>query len=276
MITNMKMKKLTVLIAAAVLITAALATNIGAASYKKIPITKNGKTVMVGEALLIEETTYVPFRAVCDSLGNGSVTWDDASKTAGFSSSKLKIKATLGDNYIEANGRYFYCEKGIKIVGDKMYVPIRPMAKAFCVDVKWDPSYRVELSGGGTLQSASDYYDSGELYWLSRIISAESKGDPLLGKIAVGNVVLNRVKSSIFPSSVYNVIFQSGQFSPVSNGTVYDAPTAESVIAAKICLEGYSVSEEILYFCNPKIAVSTWMQSARPYVMTIANHAFYG
>ena len=98
------------------------------------------------------------------------------------------------------------------------------------------------------------------------------------GKIAVGNVILNRVRSKDYPNTIYGVIFDRRygvQFSPVSNGTIYNTPSNESIIAAKICLEGYSVSTEILYFVNPKVAPNSWASKNRPYFDTIGNHAFY-
>ena len=248
---------------------------VSASGYRRIPITYEGKTVMGGEALLIDSTTYVPFRAVCDALGEGSVGWDDKTKTATFASDDLNISATCYSLYIEANGRYFYCENGVKNVDSRIYVPIRPMAKAFGVEVTWDPSYKVSLSGGEALKSADAFYDETDLYWLSRIISAESRGESLRGKIAVGNVVQNRMKDRYFPNTMKDVIFQSGQFTPVKNGHIYDTPTEESVIAAKLCLEGAVVTNDALYFCNPAIATGTWMQRNRDYLMTIENHAFY-
>jgi len=247
----------------------------GATDYRRIPITYEGKTMMGGEALLIDSTTYVPFRAVCDALGQGSVGWNDETKTATFTSNDLNISATCYSTYIEANGRYFYCEKGIKNVDSRIYVPIRPMAKAFGVEVMWDPSYKVSLSGRDVLLPADEAYDDTDLLWLSRIISAESRGESLLGKIAVGNVVLNRVANPTFPNTIREVIFQNGQFTPVKNGHVYDTPTEESIIAAKLCLEGAVVTDKALFFCNPAIATGTWIQRNRSYLMTIGNHAFY-
>ena len=65
------------------------------------------------------------------------------------------------------------------------------------------------------------------------------------------------------------------QFSPVAFGTIYQTPTASSIIAAKICLEGYSLSNDILFFVNPKLATSTWIERNRIYEFTIGNHHFY-
>jgi N-acetylmuramoyl-L-alanine amidase len=251
------------------------ALSAAAADYRRIPITYEGKTVMGGEALLIDSTTYVPFRAVCDALGEGVVGWNNKTKTATFTSKDLNISATCYSTYIEANGRYFYCEKGIKNVDSRIYVPIRPMAKAFGITVTWDPSYRVSLTGGEALLPADEVYDESDLLWLSRIISAESRGESLLGKIAVGNVVMNRVATKAFPNTIREVIFQNGQFTPVKNGHIYDIPTEESIIAAKLCLEGAIVTDKALYFCNPAIATGTWIQRNRVYLVTIGNHAFY-
>ena len=125
---------------------------------------------------------------------------------------------------------------------------------------------------------AEDVYDADVLYWLSRIISAESRGESLIGQIAVGNVVLNRTRSTDFPNTVYDVIFDTKfgvQFTPILNGTIYDPPCESSVIAAKICLEGYSISDKIVYFLNEAISSNMWVTNNRPYVMTLGNHAFY-
>ena len=116
------------------------------------------------------------------------------------------------------------------------------------------------------------------MYWLSRIISAEAKGESFLGQMAVGNVVLNRVAHPSYPNTIYGVIFDrkhGTQFSPVSYGTIYQAPTESAVIAAKICLEGYTLSDEILFFYNPRIASTNWIAQNRPYAFTIGNHRFY-
>ena len=125
---------------------------------------------------------------------------------------------------------------------------------------------------------ASEYYDSTDLYWLSRIISAEAKGEPFAGQIAVGNVVLNRVRSRSYPNTIYGVIFDrkhGTQFSPVSLGTIYREPSASSILAAKMCLEGYTLSEDILFFMNPRIATSNWISKNRPFAFRIGNHDFY-
>ena len=110
------------------------------------------------------------------------------------------------------------------------------------------------------------------------LVCLSGRGESLEGQIAVGNVVLNRVKSREFPDTVYGVIFDGrwgGQFEPVRNGTIYQTPTQLSVIAAKLCLEGADVARESLYFLDPVKAGNLWTTQNRPYVMTIGVHDFY-
>ena len=136
------------------------------------------------------------------------------------------------------------------------------------------------VSSGDTrlLKSGAQVYNADQVYWLARIISAEARGESMKGKLAVGNVVLNRVRSTAFPNTVYGVIFDrkyGTQFSPVANGTIYNTPTVDSIIAAKMCLEGYSLSSDILYFVNPQKAPDSWIAQNREYVFSVGNHAFF-
>ena len=131
---------------------------------------------------------------------------------------------------------------------------------------------------GDQAQPASASYPAEDLYWLSRIISAESRGEPLLGQIAVGNVILNRVESSQYPDTVEGVVFDTKygvQFQPVSNGTIYDAPASSSLVAAKLCLEGTDVVGESLYFFSPALSAGRWIVSNATYYTTIGGHQFY-
>jgi N-acetylmuramoyl-L-alanine amidase len=249
-----------------------LSASAASPAYRMIPVTYKGKTILAGEAILIDSVTYVPFRSVCHALGDGTVRWDDATKTASYTSESLTILAPCYATYVEVNGIRIPCESGVKNRNALIHVPIRPIAEAFGIEVTWDPTYRIVLTDKETSEKT---YDEEDLYWLSRIISAESKGEPMAGKIAVGNVVLNRVAHPYFPNSIKDVIFEEGQFTPVKNGTLYDTPTAESVEAAKRCLDGEVVTADALYFCNPAIATGTWMQKNCIYLMTVGNHAFY-
>lgn len=111
-----------------------------------------------------------------------------------------------------------------------------------------------------------------EIYLLAQIIHSEAKGEPYEGKIAVGNVVLNRVKSNQFPNSIKGVIYQKGQFQPVSNGSINNKPSDESIKAARESYEKNLVGEA-LYFYNPKLTNDSWIRT-RKVINKIGNHNF--
>lgn len=138
--------------------------------------------------------------------------------------------------------------------------------------------WSVTYAQAKSMVKADSAYDYEDLYWLSRIISAEAKGESFTGQIGVGSVVLNRVKSKEFPNTVKGVVFDTKygtQFTPVSNGSIYQTPTQSAVVAAKMCLDGYTLSGSVLYFVNPSIASSSWIQNNRKYAFRVGNHEFY-
>jgi N-acetylmuramoyl-L-alanine amidase len=112
---------------------------------------------------------------------------------------------------------------------------------------------------------------------LERIVEAEARGESYEGKIAVANVVLNRVNSGEFPSTVKGVVFQSGQFTPAMNGSIWNVSvSSETKRAVDEALTGtQAVSSKALFFLNPKIASSNWISRSRTKERTIGNHAFY-
>ena len=100
----------------------------------------------------------------------------------------------------------------------------------------------------------------------------------MAGQIAVGNVVLNRVAHENYPDTIREVIFDTNhgvQFEPVSNGTVFDAPTQRSALAAKMVLEGADVVEDCIYFYAPALSPGTWINRNAEYYITIGCHRFY-
>ncbi len=139
-------------------------------------------------------------------------------------------------------------------------------------------AWNVTLKQAKSMVKPDSAYDYEDLYWLSRIISAEAKGESFTGQIGVGTVVLNRVKSGQFPNTVKGVVFDKKygtQFTPVANGSIYSTPTESAIIAAKMCLDGYTLSGSVLYFLNPRISTSSWIQNNRKYAFRVGNHDFY-
>lgn len=274
---RVRISRLATFLAAFVLLVSLGVTSVSAASAT-VSVTVDG--VPYGDVLFREETTFVAIRSFSEVMSECEITWDAETKTATVEAEGLTVHATVGAHYIEANGRYLYTPVAIFIHNETMYLPIRLIAKAFDASVGWDGErYAVSVErGSGAILPGSAFYASDEVYWLSRIINAESAGQPLLGKIAVGNVVLNRMAHPSYPGTIYGVIFDrkyGTQFEPVLNGTVYRTPNAESVIAAKICLEGYTVSDGILFFFNPAIAETNWIARNREFFAVIGDHWFY-
>ena len=221
-------------------------------------------------------TTYVSLRAMAEVLAPGAdVTWEDG--TAWVRGQGLTLSAKPGEQWLTVNGRALYVPYQVRLTNGKTMVPVRVLAQALGGEVDWSAQRGVTLTPGSGKPAPASYTEN-DLYWMSRIISAESRGEPLLGKLAVGTVVLNRVASDEFPDTIYGVIFDRKwgiQFEPVANGTVYDEPTQESVLAAKLVLDGARAAGDSLYFLAPELTNNHWMMEHQTYVTTIGCHWFY-
>ena len=114
---------------------------------------------------------------------------------------------------------------------------------------------------------------SGDKYLLARLISAEARGEPYIGQVAVGAVVLNRVEHPSFPNTISGVIYQPGAFSCLDDGQ-FDQPISESAYrAAQEALDGSDPSAGAIYYFHPATATSAWIWS-RPLIVQIGNHRF--
>ncbi len=116
-------------------------------------------------------------------------------------------------------------------------------------------------------------YTSSDVQLLARLIHAEARGESYTGQVAVGAVVLNRVRSSSFPNTISGVIYQPYAFTCVNDGQIKLAPNSTALSAAKDAMNGWDPTYGCLYYYNPKIATSQWIFS-RPTVVTIGNHVF--
>ena len=204
---------------------------------------------------------------------------DAGGANANVVTENLSLTARVGAAYIEANGRCLFVEGGVSTLNGSVAVPVRVIGQVYNLDVGFDSAQCTVILNhrpGVTLAyllTADAYYGSDNVLWLSRIINAESGNQSMTGKIAVGNGVLNRVRSPLFPNTIYDVIFQKNQFSPAASGSIYRTPNADSVIAAKLVLEGVSVVPTALFF--NRAGVSCYASRNRTYVTTIGAHAFY-
>lgn len=129
------------------------------------------------------------------------------------------------------------------------------------------------LEALGINVSETSQRTSGDVELLARLISAEARGEPYTGQVAVGAVVLNRVESPAFPNSMSGVIYQSGAFTCLQDGQFWGSVTDSAYKAARDALNGWDPSGGAIYYFNPNTATSKWIWS-RPVITVIGKHYF--
>ncbi len=126
---------------------------------------------------------------------------------------------------------------------------------------------------GITKSSTSGEYTESEIALLARIISAESRGEPYEGQVAVGAVILNRIAHPSFPNTLSGVIYQPGAFSCLTDGQVNVAVAESAKKAAQDAINGWDPSGGAIYYYNPAKSTNKWIFS-RPVINTIGSHRF--
>ena len=222
--------------------------------------------------------TYVALAGMSKALDEtAQVAWNGENGTVTVTAAKVNITAKIGQSYLEANGRYLYVPEQVRMVDGKVTVPLWAAAKAFDASVSWDAGTGVITvkRGSGGIQSGETYYNQETLFWLSRVIFAESGNQSLEGKMAVGNVVMNRVASPIYPNTVKEVLAQKNQFSTYKSGALANrTPNESSIIAAKLVLDGGEVEQckGALYFDSN---ARSWAARNKECIAVIGGHKFY-
>lgn len=122
---------------------------------------------------------------------------------------------------------------------------------------------------------ASNSNNTSDVQLLARAINGEARGEPYEGQVAVGAVILNRVKDSKFPNTIAGVIYQSGAFTAVADGQINVAIAGSSTVvkAARDALNGWDPTDGAIYYFNPATATNKWIWS-RPLIKTIGKHRF--
>lgn len=130
-----------------------------------------------------------------------------------------------------------------------------------------------EAAASGSSGSGSGATGDADLDLLARVISAEARGEPYAGQVAVGAVILNRIEHPSFPNTISGVVYQSGAFTCVTDGQINE-PVAESAYrAARDALNGSDPCGGAIYYFNPATATSSWIWS-RPLITVIGKHRF--
>ncbi len=134
-------------------------------------------------------------------------------------------------------------------------------------------SQTLKALGISSTSSSSSTYSDNDLILLAKLIYGEARGESYTGQVAVGAVVLNRVKSSSFPNTISGVIYQKNAFTAVNDGQINLTPNQTAKNAARDALNGWDPTNGALYYYNPAIATSSWIFS-RTTLTTIGNHVF--
>ena len=128
-------------------------------------------------------------------------------------------------------------------------------------------------SSSSSSSSGSSSYTSSDLYLLAKCIYAEGRGESYTGQVAIGAVIMNRVRSKSFPNTIAGVVYQSGAFTAVSDGQINLEPNETAYNAARDAMNGWDPTYGCLYYYNPAVATSAWIFS-RPTVTVIGKHVF--
>lgn len=246
------------------------------ASADGLRLMVNGRYETCDPAPIIEnDMTYLSARSVADIMAADSIVWNGDDRSVTISLDGMEIQLGIGSEYASVDGASLYIGAKPIIHNDRTYLPLRFVAETFGAKVGWDSPTRTVIMFT-SLPDESSYTD---LDWLAKIVYAEAGSEPYEGKLAVANIILNRVKSSSFPDSIRSVIFEEHngiyQFTPVKNCYIYCDPNKESIAAAQAAISGENNIDDCLYFVGAAGAENSWAANNCEFVMQIGNHLFY-
>lgn len=242
------------------------------------------------EPILIDGRVFVPLRGVLEQVGV-VVDYDAESAQITLQRDRLEVKITLSPLEVALNGEPLDIDVPPFIHDGRAYVPLRFVAEAFGERVVWSKELRQvsiwsayvrarqqasesdpgRLAGG---LAATVEFTAEEFELLARVINAEAFNEPFEGQVAVGAVVINRVKHPReFPNTIKEVILQPNQFKVVENGQINREIAKSAYEAARAALAGHDPSQGAYFFYNPD-KVSSEFLLQRPITVRIGGHVF--
>ena len=135
------------------------------------------------------------------------------------------------------------------------------------------PKRQAQDSAAHTLDAADCSFSNQDMELLARLIYAEARGENFQGQVAVGAVVLNRLRDPQFPKSVHGVIYQPGAFTAIQDRQFWLQPDDTAWTAAEAAVSGMDPTGGALFYYNPSIARDRWIKT-RPVLKVIGNHTF--
>jgi N-acetylmuramoyl-L-alanine amidase len=216
--------------------------------------------IIVGVSLIAPTSNVQPAYAVTYRQGSsGSTVKTIQQKLKNWGYYKGSVDGIFGSKTREAV-KYFQRKNGLTadgIVGNKTLKALGMSSSS---------------SSSGSSTNSSGYSDS-DVALLTRLIYGEARGESYVGQVAVGAVVMNRIKSASFPNTMSGVIYQSYAFTAVDDGQINLSPNATARKAALDAMNGWDPTYGAIYYYNPKTATSQWIFS-RQTTVTIGNHVF--
>ena len=163
----------------------------------------------------------------------------------------------------------FQKKNGLKadgVVGKSTY-------KALGMNSSYQALVNQSSVGSNSQTSSVNGFSSSDVYLLARTIYAEGRGEPYTGQVAIGAVILNRVKNGAFPNTISGVVYQKHAFTAVSDGQINLTPNDTAMRAARDAINGWDPTGGALYYYNPAVATSSWIFD-RQTVTVIGKHVF--
>ena len=200
-------------------------------------------------------------------LNVNSASQSEATVAAALTSSQIKKIQTKLKNW----GYYKGAVDGIS--GPKTVAAIKLFQKRNGLVVDGIVGSKTAAAMGISLKSSSSSSSSNDTYLLAKCIHAEARGEPYVGQVAVGAVILNRVESSSFPNTIAGVIYQPYAFTAVNDGQINLEPNTSAYNAARDALNGWDPTYGSIYYYNPATATSSWIWS-RKVTVKIGKHVF--
>ena len=134
-------------------------------------------------------------------------------------------------------------------------------------------SYQALVDKTTSSSTSTNGFTSSDVYLLAKTIHAEGRGEPYTGQVAIGAVILNRVRDAAFPNTISGVVYQKHAFTAVSDGQINLTPNDTAMKAARDAINGWDPTGGALYYYNPAIATSAWIFD-RQTVTVIGKHVF--
>ena len=233
------------------------------------------------------DTCLCPLGSIADAAGiEVTEKYEEDAGNYSAGGKDINFIADRSCDYVVANFRYFYTPGNYLIIDGKVCFEMQMLCRIFGFTAENTGSGNVIITetGEGVITGGADYYEQTygkeDVKWLSRIIQAEAGAECLACKIAVGNVIFNRLDDPYFPNTIYKVVFQKDvdgtvQFSPTETGGINLPPTDESLMAAYMCFEGANTAGMSEFFVDPKEGASSWFRNSLTYVVTLGKLDFY-